>query len=203
MDFYLVWIVLIAAAYAVKTVEQRQRIALLGSFLHPYQLEQLMQDLSSGYLRAMGEADPQRRAAIWHTLESSEQTLREQLQGLAADLRRLSEPQARVSRLPLALPLINRLVAGQSFDLRAAVAIHAKSFSDILDNHQCMSRKDQSFMLLAELMLFQHTCHWFCRSQLVASARLQVRHKTAYEQVLAAVSAPTRQAYNALLRRAG
>jgi hypothetical protein len=56
-------------------------------------------------------------------------------------------------------------------------------------------------MLSAELFLFQHTCHWYCRSKAVASARMQVRHQTPYAQVLAAVSPATRQAYSALLGR--
>jgi hypothetical protein len=48
----------------------------------------------------------------------------------------------------------------------------------------------------------QHSCHWFCRSKVVASARMLARHKTSYEQLLAAVSPETRQAYQALLARA-
>ena len=30
----------------------------------------------------------------------------------------------------------------------------------------------------AELFLMQHTCHWYCRSRAVASARMLARHKT-------------------------
>lgn len=33
----------------------------------------------------------------------------------------------------------------------------------------------------------QHTCHWYCRSKTVASARMLARHKTAYVQLLASV----------------
>jgi len=47
--------------------------------------------------------------------------------------------------------------------------------------------------------LFQHTCHWYCRSKAVASARLMARQKTTYEQVLGAVSPQTRRAYTALV----
>jgi hypothetical protein len=54
-------------------------------------------------------------------------------------------------------------------------------------------------MLSAELYLMQHTCHWFCKSRTVASARLLARHKTSYQQVLESVSPQTRQAYEALL----
>jgi uncharacterized RmlC-like cupin family protein len=45
----------------------------------------------------------------------------------------------------------------------------------------------------------QHTCHWYCKSKTVASARLLARHHTSYEQVLAAVSAETRTAYGRLI----
>ena len=44
----------------------------------------------------------------------------------------------------------------------------------------------------------QHSCHWFCKSKAVASARLVLRHKTSHEQVLAAVAPDTRRAYVAL-----
>ena len=50
----------------------------------------------------------------------------------------------------------------------------------------------------AELFLMQHTCHWFCRSKAVASARMLARHKTSYAQLLDAVSPATRRAYRAL-----
>ena len=51
----------------------------------------------------------------------------------------------------------------------------------------------------AQLLLMQHTCHWFCRSKSTASVRMQVRHQTSYAQLLAAVSPQTRQAYLAVL----
>ena len=46
----------------------------------------------------------------------------------------------------------------------------------------------------------QHTCHWFCRSKNVASARLLARHQTHYHQVLAAVSEKTRMQYTQLIQ---
>jgi hypothetical protein len=54
-------------------------------------------------------------------------------------------------------------------------------------------------MLTAELLLFQHSCHWFCRSKVTANARMVGRHKTPHAQLLASVSAPTRTAYLQLL----
>jgi hypothetical protein len=48
----------------------------------------------------------------------------------------------------------------------------------------------------------QHTCHWFCKSKTIASARMLVRHKTPYEMVLQSVSPETRRAYDALVELA-
>lgn len=56
---------------------------------------------------------------------------------------------------------------------------------------------------MAELLLMQHSCHWFCRSKLVASARLLARHKTPYPKVLASVAPQSRQAYCKLVGCAG
>jgi hypothetical protein len=50
-------------------------------------------------------------------------------------------------------------------------------------------------MLTAELLLFQHSCHWFCRSKVTANARMMARHKTPHAQLLSSVSAQTREAY--------
>jgi hypothetical protein len=49
------------------------------------------------------------------------------------------------------------------------------------------------------MLLLQHSCHWFCKSKSVASARVLVRHQTPYAQVLASVSPETRRAYLDLL----
>jgi len=51
----------------------------------------------------------------------------------------------------------------------------------------------------AELFLMQHTCHWFCKSKVVASARMLARHQTAYAQLVASVAPATREAYTALV----
>ena len=53
--------------------------------------------------------------------------------------------------------------------------------------------------MMAELFLMQHSCHWFCKSKAVASARLVLRHQTAYEQVVKSVAPDTRQAYLTLI----
>jgi hypothetical protein len=64
-----------------------------------------------------------------------------------------------------------------------------------MDNTQGLSPRDRAFTLTAEMLLLQHSCLWFCRTQNRASAHLLLRHKTSYAQVVQSVSLPTRQAY--------
>jgi hypothetical protein len=45
----------------------------------------------------------------------------------------------------------------------------------------------------------QHSCHWFCKSRNVASARLLARQQTSHQQVVATVTAETRRAYAPLV----
>ena len=201
MDTYLILMALGVGAYVMKNVEQRQRIGLLSSYLHKYQLEKLMEQLTEGYLRALGESDPQRSEPIWRMLVSTEQSVSDQLGRLAADMARMGDEQARVLRWPLAVPLASRWLPAITFDLRQLMAIHAQGFASAVQNTAGLGRKEQAFRLSAELYLFQHSCHWYCRSKTVASARLLARHKTAYVQVLAAVSSQTRAAYAALVGR--
>jgi hypothetical protein len=56
---------------------------------------------------------------------------------------------------------------------------------------------------MAELLLMQHSCHWFCRSKVVASARMLASHQTAYPQLLESVAPDTRRAYLAVLAQPG
>ncbi len=199
MDTYLIMLALGVGAYVMKNVEQRQRIGLLSGYLRKYQLEKLMENLTEGYLRALGESDPQRSEPIWRMLVSTEQSVADQMGRLAADMAHMGEEQARVLRWPLAVPLATRWLPAATFDLRQLMAIHAKGFASAVHNTAGLGRKEQAYTLSAELFLFQHTCHWFCRSKAVASARLMARQKTAHAQVLAAVSPQTRQAYTALV----
>jgi hypothetical protein len=58
-----------------------------------------------------------------------------------------------------------------------------------------MGAKERSFRMMGEMFLMQHSCHWFCKSKTIASARMLAQHQTHYEQALDAVSPETRQAY--------
>jgi hypothetical protein len=198
MDFFLLVALAATGAYMLNTQQQHRRIALLGRHLQPYQIERLMETLIQGYLRAMGEQDAERRAQVLNMLEGSEAQLCEQFERLGADFRRVPAPLARVSRLPLGLPFALQLFPNASFDMRDALALHARGIARVSRNEAGLAPRDKAFTMTAELLLMQHTCHWFCKSRTVASARVMARHQTPYVQIVASVSPETRAAYMAL-----
>jgi len=197
MDSFVWALMVMAGLWWLKNRDDRQRIALLGSQLVHYQIEKLMEQLTQGYLRALGETDPDRRAQIWSTLQGAEQQLAEQFARFSADMARLPTDRTRMRRVPL--PYADRWWPGAPLDLRALLQVHAKGLREVADNAERRPLKANAHMLLAEMLLMQHTCHWFCKSQTVASARLLARHRTSHEQVLQAVSAGTGRDYQALL----
>ena len=199
MDIFLIALLVAGAVHLLKSRYQAGRIALLGSYLAPLKLEKLMESLTQGYLRALGEADTERRTQIWGLLASTEEALVGQVECLAQSLPKDAPEQLRVSKLAVALPFADRLFARATFDLRAAMQVHARGIADVARNSAGLGPRDKAFMMSAELLLLQHTCHWFCKSRTVASARLLARHKTSYEQVLKAVSPATRRAYEQLV----
>jgi hypothetical protein len=200
MDALLLWMLLAGGVWMFKRQEERQRIVLLSGCLRKYRLEERMSQLTDGYLRALGERDPDRSGPIWHNLEATESALQHELQQLATDLRAVWGERLRVIRWPASFPMATRLFPQHTFDLRAVVELHAQGLQATLRNAEGLSDRDRAFRATAELLLFQHSCHWFCRSRSVASARLLARHQTAYDQVLAAVSPATREAYRRLVQ---
>lgn len=199
MELLVILVPIALGFYTLNTRDQRVRIALLGSYLGKYRIEKLMESLTQGYLRALGESDPDRQAAIWRMLESSELELREQFSAFVLEFARLDEAQTRVSKLAFAVPYATQWLVGSTFDMRKALSIHAHAIDQAVSNSLHQPPKGKAFTLMAELFLMQHTCHWYCRSKVVASARLMARHKTAYAQVLASVTPQTRQAYCSLV----
>ena len=198
----LVALTLIAfSAYTLSARAQARRIALLGSYLGKYQIENLMESLTEGYLRALGEIDPERRAQVWSALATAETVLSEQFTRFVLDFATVNAAQARVSQLTFAFPYADKLFPRATFDMRKALSLHAHAIGNAVTNRLDQSQKDKAYTVCAELFLMQHTCHWFCRSKLVASARLLARHKTSYAQALAAVAPSTRQAYLGLMAR--
>lgn len=201
MDLLLPVTVALAACWMLKARQQRQRIALLAQFLSRFRIEKNLETLTQGYLRALGEADPVRQQQVWEVLGASERELCTQLGRLAADFAAADPAQTRVSKLPLWLPLPPTLFP--SFDMREALALHARGICRAIDAKAGTSPRDRAFAISAELFLLQHTCHWFCKSRLVASARMLARHRTSYEQVVAALLPHTRAEYLALVRLSG
>ena len=201
MDF-LTWIIVVAIAiYVLKGVEHRRRVRLLGAHLAPTQVEKLMGGLIEGYMRALDEKDPERARQVWAILDNNEKTLADQLRRLAETFSQESAEDTRVSTLPLALPFFDRLIPSQTFDMREALQMHAKAVREgcAPDDIDLDTRKRLAFTMTAELLLLQHTCHWFCKSRTIASMRLIARQKTPYEQVMASVSPQTFSAYQRLL----
>ncbi len=198
MEILSLLFLLAVAVFLLKKSEQRKRIALLGSHLGHYQIEKLMETLADGYLRALGEDDLTRREQIWRYLDTAEMQLCEQFKQFCAEFSRLDAADTRVSKLALAIPYASRLFPRATFDLRKALAIHAQGLAQAAGNAQQRTPRDKAYTLSAELFLMQHSCHWFCNSKAVASARLMARHQTTHAQVLAAVAPETRAAYQAL-----
>ncbi|MCW5669191.1 MAG: hypothetical protein KIT86_05980 [Hydrogenophaga sp.] len=178
--------------------EQKKRIALLSQHLGPYQIEATMEKLTQGYLRALGETDAARRDQIWQWLVTAESSIVSQFDRFTQDFAKVEASATRVSTLPIALPGAHRWWPGAGFDLREALRIHARGIAEAAANHANRSPRDKAYTLTAELFLMQHTCHWFCRSRGIASARLWRRHQTRHDQVLAAVDPLTRRAYGEL-----
>ena len=181
------------------SLEQRRRVLFLGRYLRRYQIESLMQSLVDGYLRAMGEAEGERRQSIWSMLSQTETQLLEQLQSLLRDLEGANPRGLRASRLPVSLPFATRWLAQEVFNLREILVIHADGIQRMIANPDRLSGRDRSHCMVAELLLMQHSCHWFCKSRWVASARMLARHQTSFTQLLEAVSAPTRSAYRKIM----
>ncbi len=196
MDILITVLAALAVTAFLNLQDQKRRIALLGQHLGRYRIEALMEELAQGYLRALGENDPQRREQIWSLLAGAETAIADQFNRFASEFARVDEAAARVGKLPL--PWASRLFPRATFDLREALRIHARGIAEAVANPRQRAARDKAFILSAELFLMQHTCHWYCRSQAIASARLLKRHQVSHAQVLASVSPETRQAYGTL-----
>ena len=199
MDILVALMLIAFGAHTLNGREQRRRIGLLSAYLGKYQIENLMESLTEGYLRALGETDPERRAQVWSVLATAEVVLSEQFNRFVLDFAAVQEADARVSQLAFAVPFADKLLPRATFDMRKALSLHAHAIGNAVANRLGQSQKDKAYTLSAELFLMQHTCHWFCRSKVVASARLLARHQTSYAQVLGAVAPQTQEAYRRLL----
>ena len=178
--------------------DRRERTALLASQLRPFQIERLMQQLTEAYMRALGESDAERQAQVLQAQHAAEAQLAEQFQSLARAFAQLPAPQART--LKLALPGIDKVLPQATFDTRRMLQVHADGIARVVRNDSGRTPRERAYTLMAEMFLMQHSCHWFCRSKTIASARMLAQHQTHYEQALQAVSPETREAYLALVQ---
>jgi hypothetical protein len=199
MEIFFLPMAIAIGAFLLKSRDQRRRITLLGSYLGKHQIEALMESLTQTYMRALGESDPERQAQIWNLAITAETALCEQFNRFVAEFSRVDEADARVSQLAIAIPYADKLFPRATFDLRKALSIHAHGITKAANNRLNLPNKEKAYTLSAELFLMQHTCHWFCRSKAVASARMQARHKTSYAQLLESVAPETRTAYCSLV----
>lgn len=179
--------------------DQQQRVRLLAGILGQFQVEKMMETVVDGYLRALGEKDAERSQQVWNMLGQAELTLNAQVLAFVQEFDKVDAAAARWSTLPLALPLAAKFFPRATADFRSLLQIHSKGVDAVVRNQAGVPQKERAFVLTAELLLLQHSCHWFCRSKALASARSMARHKTPHSQLLASVSAPTREAYLQLL----
>jgi hypothetical protein len=201
MEIVVLVLILAFVGYTFQARDERRRIGLLAHYLGQYQIEKLMETLTEGYMRALGEPDAQRQGQIWSILTTTETALCEQFRRFVVDLAKLDATAARVGKLPVSIYYTARLLPAESFDLRKMLAIHAHGIEQAVANSAQHSARDKAFTVLAEIFLMQHTCHWFCKSKAVASTRMVLRHQTPYAKVLESVAPDTRNAYCALVAR--
>ena len=189
MDFILILLGIFVVLQVLRTRYQRAHIALLGQHLASMQLERHMETLTTTYARAIQEQSESRQLQVLATVNQTEQAVASQMQRLA---QALSHEPASATVMSI-LPIKQR-------DFRQLVQIHAAGLRHVADNEANWTPKERAFHLSAELYLFQHSCHWFCKSRAVADARLMVRHKIDHKKVLNSVSTPTRMAYEKWLQ---
>lgn len=189
MDFILILLGIFVVLQVLRTRYQRAHIALLGQHLASMQLERHMETLTTTYARAIQEQSESRQLQVLATVNQTEQAVASQMQRLA---QALSHEPASATVMSI-LPIKQR-------DFRQLVQIHAAGLRYVADNEANWTPKERAFHLSAELYLFQHSCHWFCKSRAVADARLMVRHKIDHKKVLNSVSTPTRVAYEKWLQ---
>lgn len=194
MEIIIALLVPLALAWIVKNRRRQQkRIALLAGFLSRYSIEKNIETVTQGYLRALGEAAPERADQVWNVLRGAEEELCRHVTQLAADFAAADADSTRVNKLPAWVPF-STAIAG-TFDMREALKVHARGICRAIEADTGLSPRDRAFAISAEVFLMQHTCHWFCRSKLVASGRMLARHKTSYDQLVAAVLPQTRSEY--------
>lgn len=122
---------------------QRKRTALLAEQLRPYQIEKHMEQLTGAYMRALGEAEPERQQQILGLQEQAEQQLAAEFQNLAREFAKLPAPMTRAFKF--ALPFIDQLSPKATFDMRRMLEVHAQGIERTVTNLQNLPRKNAPF----------------------------------------------------------
>lgn len=200
MDIALTLLTIAIAWQVLRVRYQRARIAFLGRHLASYQLERHMETLTQGYTRAIHEQDASRQRQVLDTFAQTERAVAAQVQSLADAMQKEDAQATRMGTPSFCVPYIERFLASATRDFRALLQVHAAGLRHVVDNDEGLDAKTRAFHLSAELYLFQHSCHWFCKSRTVADARLLMRHQVNHQKVLESVSSTTRTAYQRWLQ---
>lgn len=202
METVLTLLVVVAAWQMLRVHYQRAHIALLGRHLAGLQVERHMETLTRGYARAIQEKEEARQIQMLETFEPTERAVAAQVQSLADAMRKENAQAASMGVLPVCVPYAERFLPAPVRDFRELLHIHAAGLRRVVDNEGRWDEKSRAFHLCAELYLLQHSCHWFCKSRVVANARLLLRHQVSHQKVLESVSTATRSSYLHWLRGA-
>ena len=162
-----------------------------------------METLSQGYVRAISESNESRQLQVLETFSAAERSVAAQVQSLADSMQKESVQAASMGTAWFCIPYIERFMSGSTRDFRQLLLIHAAGLRHVVDNESGRDPKTRAYHLSAELYLFQHSCHWFCKSRAIADARLARRHQVTHQKVLDSVSAVTRSAYQKWLQGGG
>lgn len=188
-------ILLAGVWWGLQRQDQGRRIAFLSEQLDGLQLERHMQTLTQGYLRVLGEDDAERRRQGWAGFSGIEAAAANQLEGLARRVSGAPTELTRMGKWLVHVPYIERINAAATRDFGALLKLHAEGLRTVVDNTAGLPPKQRAYQLSAELLLFQHSCHWFCKSRALADARLGAAHRVTHAKALESVSEHTRRAY--------
>lgn len=200
MDTFFFLLLFFIGFQVLRVRYQRTHIALLSSYLSNLQLERHIETLTEGYTRAIREEDPNRQLQVLNQFTQTEKAVAAQVQTLADAMLKESLRTASLSVLPFCLPYAEQYLPSVTRDFRQLLQIHANGLRYVVENEGNWDEKSRAYHLSAELYLFQHSCHWFCKSRTVADARLMMRHQVQHQKVIESVSEITRMAYREWLQ---
>ena len=200
MKTVLLLLLLFVGYQMLRARYQRAHVLLLRQYLSSLQLERHMETLTEGYARAIKETDASRQHQVLSLFAQTENAVAAQVQSLADAIKKESLRTVSLGILPFCLPYAEQFLPSVTRDFRQLLQIHAKGLRYVVENEGNWDEKSRAYHLSAELYLFQHSCHWFCKSRTVADARLMMRHQVQHQKVLASVSDVTRVGYQQWLQ---